>query len=176
MEEIFVVYQSKMKQVGLVFLGMMMVLASLIILFIGKPLFTVFGIIGLLFFGYAEYYLIKQLIVGKKLVVLTEAGFYDYSSALATKEMLISWEEVSHVEETEMVNQTFVSVYLKHPEQLLVNLSKVQKTGIKANVKMGFGEINMTLQSAKRCTNKELIEAMLPYVTATSKATIEVEE
>lgn len=176
MEERFVVYQSKMKQVGLVILALIMVLASFFILFIGKPVFILVGVVGTLFFGYAAFYLMKQLFAGKKLVVLTEQGFYDYSSALATKERLIPWDEVAHIEEVGIVNQDFVSIYLKHPEQVLTNLSKVQRAGIKANVKMGFGEINITLQSAKKFTNEALIEEMLLYVPVNYEEGIEKEK
>lgn len=164
MEKEFVVYQSKSKQIGLVFLGMLMVLASFFILIAGiietKYVLMLIGIIGFLFFGACELFIVRQVFLGKKLVVLTDAGFYDYSSALATKDKLILWEEIEKIENKSMVNQSFVSVYLKEPEQVLSGLSSLQRKAIAANVKMGFGEINITLQSAKSCSDDQLISKM----------------
>lgn len=164
MEKEFVVYQSKSKQIGLSFLGILMVLASFFILIAGivetKYLFMIIGIIGFLFFGACELYIVRQVFLGKKLVVLTDAGFYDYSSALATKDQLIMWEEIDKIENKSMVNQSFVSVYLKEPEQVLSGLSSLQRKAIAANVKMGFGEINITLQSAKSCSDDQLMSKM----------------
>ncbi|MHC5229143.1 STM3941 family protein [Enterococcus sp. LJL99] len=163
-EEVFVVYQSKFKQIGLVLLGILMVLASFIPLFAGNSLFIIIGIIGIGFFGSCEFYLIKQLIHGKKIVCLTTKGFYDYSSAMATKDLCILWDEVSEIEIKSMVNQSFVSVYLKDPDKVLANITGLQRKAIQANVKMGFGEINITLQSAKKCTNDELLVKMNQFL------------
>ncbi|MDU5511628.1 STM3941 family protein [Enterococcus gilvus] len=164
MEKEFVVYQSKSKQIGLALLGILMVLASFFILIAGivetQYVLMAVGIIGFLFFGACELFIIKQVFLGKKLVVLTDAGFYDYSSALATKDKLILWKEIDKIENKSMVNQSFVSVYLKEPEQFLSGLSSLQRKAIAANVKMGFGEINITLQSAKKCNDAQLIAKM----------------
>ena len=168
MEKEFVVYQSKSKQIGLSFLGMLMVLASFFILIVGivetMYLFMVIGIMGFLFFGACELYIVKQVFVGTKLVVLNDVGFYDYSGALSTKEQLILWEEIDKIENKSIVNQSFVSVYLKEPEQVLSGLSSLQRKAIAANVKMGFGEINITLQSAKSCTDDQLISKMNSFI------------
>jgi len=170
-EKEFVVYQSKSKQIGLSFLGILMVFASFFILVAGiietKYILMLIGIIGFLFFGACELFIVRQVFLGKKLVVLTDAGFYDYSSALATKDQLVLWEEIDKIENKSMVNQSFVSVYLKEPEQVLSGLSSLQRKAIAANVKMGFGEINITLQSAKACTDDQLISKMNIYIEDT---------
>ena len=163
-EEVFTVYQSKIRQIGLVFLGILMVLASFILLFTGNILFIIVGILGVVFFGCCEFYLIKQLIYGKKIVHLTTEGFYDYSSAMATKDLCIPWEAVAEIKIKPMINQTFVSVYLKNSEKILMKINKLQRKAIQANIKMGFGEINITLQSAKQCTNEELLAKMNYFV------------
>lgn len=164
MEKEFVVYQSKSKQIGLSVLGMLMVLASLFIFIAGiaetQYILMAIGIVGFLFFGACELFIVRQVFLGKKLIVLTNEGFYDYSSALATKDRLILWEEIDQIENKSMANQSFVSVYLKEPEPFLSGLSSLQKKAIAANVKMGFGEINLTLQSAKSCSADQLISKM----------------
>ncbi|MGX2945856.1 STM3941 family protein [Enterococcus alishanensis] len=168
MKNEYVVYQSKVKQIGLSLLGILMVFMSFFILIIGimeaRYLFMGIGIVGFLFFGACEIYIVRQVFLGKKLVVLTKMGFYDYSSALATKDIMISWELVDRIEKKSMVNQSFVSVYLKDPEKVLSKLSSMQRKAIAANVKLGFGEVNITLQSAKQCTDEQLIEKMNSFV------------
>lgn len=168
MEKEYVVYQSKSKQIGLSLMGLLMVLVSLVLLLVGvtesEYWILGIGIIGFLFFGACEIYIIKQVFLGKKLVVLSSLGFNDYSSALATKDKVILWNDVKKIENTGMLNQSFVSVYLKNPEEFLSDLSSFQRKAIAANVKMGFGEINITLQSAKKCTNAQLIEMMHSFI------------
>lgn len=164
----YIVHQSKKKQIQLTFIGFMMVLASLIVLFSGSVLeagsvFTIIGLIGTVFFGVCEVYIIRQLVIGKALVVLTEEGFYDYSSALATKEHIVLWSHVEKIENKGIVKQSFVSVYLRDTEKLFENLSSARKKAIASNAEMGFGEINISLQSAQ-ITNEELIQKMNDYL------------
>jgi hypothetical protein len=173
--EKFVVYQSKLKQVGLSLLGLLMVGASFAVcagsLAEGSFLFSMLGIIGLIFFGFCAFFLIKQVFKSKPIIILNSEGFYDYSSALSAKKLLISWKDISKIEETSMLNQEFVSVYLKQPEEFLAKLSSFQRKAVQANIRMGFGEINITLQSAKHCTNEQLCVQMNRYLSL-AKATV----
>lgn len=168
MEKELIIYQRKSKQIGLSLLGLMMVLASLLSLFLTlsekRYLIALIGLTGLVFFGFCEIFIIKQIFTGKEIVVLTSEGFFDYSSALATKKMLIRWSDVYKIENKSMLNQQFVSVYLKDSEAFLAKLSNIQRRAIQANLKLGFGEINITLQTAKNCTNPQLIEKMNAYI------------
>ncbi|MEY8258109.1 STM3941 family protein [Erysipelotrichaceae bacterium 66-17] len=164
-----IVYQSKLKQAGLSVLGIFMVFMSLMV-FLGGVIETnwlmlIIGLIALVFFGFCEFYIVKQLFHGKKLVVLTEKGFYDYSTATATKDRLIPWNEIAQIEDKSIMNQSFVSVTLKDPDKLLSSLSGLQKKSIAANVKLGFGQINVNLQSAKQCDNQQLIAMMKEFMS-----------
>ena len=168
MDRKYIVYQSKGKQFGLSLLGLFMVLMSLFVLLAGLTeahwLYTGIGIIGVLFFGWCEYFIIRQLIHGKELAVLLPEGFCDYSTAYATKDQLISWSQIKMITNQSIAGQSFVSVWLKEPEDFLSRLSTVQRTAISANRKLGFGEINISLQSAKHCTNDQLIEKMNQFM------------
>ena len=164
-----IVYQSKLKQAGLSVLGIFMVFMSLMV-FLGGVIETnwlmlIIGLIALVFFGFCEFYIVKQLFHGKKLVVLTEKGFYDYSTATATKDRLIPWNEIAQIEDKSIMNQSFVSVTLKDPDKLLSSLSGLQKKSIAANVKLGFAQINVNLQSAKQCDNQQLIAMMKEFMS-----------
>lgn len=171
MEQTYIVYQSKIKQLGLSFLGLLMVLVCLFITFAGlsegKYVMLIIGLISLMFFGACEGFIVKQVFKGngKRIVVLDKDGFYDYSSAIATKDRHILWSEVEKIENKRIMNQEFVSVYVKNSEEFLAKLSSFQRKSIKINVAMGFGEININLQSAKNCTNDQLVARMNNYLS-----------
>ncbi len=163
-----IVYQSKMKQVGLSLLGLGMVVLSLFVAFAGSIesnyLILTLGILSAVFFGICDIYIFKQLIKGKELVILTDDGFYDYSSAIATNDLLVSWSDVDRIQSKQVINQTFVSIYLKTPDKYLSQLSSYKQKLIAANIEMGLGEINIVLQNAKNCSQEELIELMNGYL------------
>lgn len=163
----YIVYQSRLRIVGKFLLGVIMILLFLFTFFVGvleqQWLLLVTSIIGFIFFGYFEIYIIKQLLVGRKLVVLTVEGFYDFSSTISPKNQLIPWSQVAKIEKIEFAKQEFVSVYLKNSEEVLSELPTMSKKLIAANVKIGFGEININLNSAKKCTVNKLIKKMNRY-------------
>lgn len=164
----YVVYQSKWKQLGLSLVGVLMTLAGLFVLVGGlterQYVAALVGLIGLLFFGFCTVVIIRQLFVGKQLVVLTDEGFFDYTSATATKDLLIPWDQIEKIENKSLAQQTFVSVYLRDSEELFSGLSTFQKKAIAANKRMGFGDININLQNAKQCTDAQLIVRMDTYL------------
>lgn len=164
----YVVYQSKWKQLGLSLVGVLMTLASLFVLVGGlterQYVAALVGLVGLLFFGFCTVVIIRQLFVGKQLVVLTDDGFFDYTSATATKDLLIPWDQIEKIENKSLAQQTFVSVYLRDSEELFSGLSTFQKKAIAANKRMGFGDININLQNAKQCTDAQLIVRMDAYL------------
>lgn len=164
----YVVYQSKWKQLGLSLVGVLMTLAGLFVLVGGlterQYVAALVGLVGLLFFGFCTVVIIRQLFVGKQLVVLTDEGFFDYTSATATKDLLIPWDQIEKIENKSLAQQTFVSVYLRDSEELFSGLSTFQKKAIAANKRMGFGDININLQSAKQCTDAQLIVRMDAYL------------
>lgn len=167
MENEYIVYQSRLRIVGKLLLGVFMILLFLFAFFVGvleqQWLPLVISIIGFIFFGYFEIYIIKQLFVGRKLVVLTVEGFYDFSSVISPKNQLIPWSQVAKIEKIDFAEQEFVSVYLKNSEEILSELPTISKKLIATNVKMGFGEISINLNSAKKCTVNKLIAKMNRY-------------
>lgn len=72
-------------------------------------------------------------------------------------------ESGSKIEKIDFAEQEFVSVYLKNSEEILSELPTMSKKLIATNVKMGFGEISINLNSAKKCTVNKLIAKMNRY-------------
>lgn len=162
--------------VGLSLLGFLMVITSFAIfmggLSDGEFLLIIIGLISLVFLGFCEFFLIKQVFKRKPIIILNTEGFYDYSSALSTKKLLIPWGDISKIEKASMINQEFVSVYLKQPEEFLDKLPQFQRKAVLVNIRMGFGEINIPLQSVKNCTSEQLSVQMNRY-RSLAKVTIE---
>lgn len=161
-----VIYQSKTKQLMLVFLAVIMVAASLLVFLAGLEmqvlrhfLFIAIGVIGLLFFGFCLLYLIKDLIIGKKLVVVNEQGFYDFSSAIASKDM-IAWGRVEELGIYTIQGQVFITVFLLDGEEFIEGLPFMKRTAAKANIKLGAGHININTQAIKGMTRDELLYEM----------------
>lgn len=160
-----VVYQSKGKQLIFVFLAVIMVSVSLLVLMAGLGsqdstlTFITIGIIATLFFGFCLLYLIKDLIFGKKIVVVNEKGFYDYSSAIASKDF-IGWERVQELGTYSIQGQVFITVFLFDGEEFLQTLPVMKRTAVRANVKLGAGHININTQALKGMTRDELLHEM----------------
>ena len=175
-----VVYQSKGKQLKFVFLALVMVAASLFVLLMGigstKITFIAIGAIGTLFFGFCLLYMFKDLIVGKKLLVVNDKGFYDYSSAIASKDF-IGWEQVQELGTYSIQGQVFITVFLFDGEEFLQTLPVMKRTAVKANVKLGAGQININTQAIKGMTRDELLHEMSNFLMEyLSKSSAKVEE
>lgn len=177
MKEEFVVYQSKGKQLLLIFLAVIMTGVSVFLIFpqdldvgflggSGSFLIPLVGIIGTIFFCFCLGYSIKLLLLGKPVVILTKEGFYDYSSALATKDRLIPWKDVTDIGVFNVSGQNFISIRLENREEFLASLSTITRKAAQANLKLGSYEINITMQSAKNVSLEELLMHMAEYCDA----------
>ena len=163
-----IIYQNKTKQFVLAILGFLMTLASIFVTLLGLainqviPTILIIGILGTIFFGYCEFIILKSLFKKqKKLVVLTKEGFYDYSSIASLEDNIVLWKDVKRVS---TATEYYVSVWLKDPQSTLPKLSKTQQIFIKINTKLKNGEINISVQTAKDTTNKQLSEMMNSYL------------
>ncbi|BDR61136.1 hypothetical protein KIM322_13970 [Lactobacillus xylocopicola] len=122
----------------------------------------------MIMFCFGEIFVIRQMLKGKKTVVkLTQVGFYDYSSAIATKNLLIPWSAVAKVENKKgILGDRYVSVYLKEPEEFLLQIPLISRIIIKINVKLGLGQFNLVLQTAQDYSNDQLVEQMNSLLAA----------
>jgi hypothetical protein len=174
MKNEFIVYQSKGKQFLLIIAAIVMVSLSFIVIFMSRNnengtfylfnyLYPIIGIFGVLFFGFGAIYLMKELVGGKQLVVLTQDGFYDYSSAMATKHRLIPWKDVLDIAVFSTFGQPFITVKLKNAEAFLASLSPLHRKAVQANLKLGAYEISITVQQAKGVSLNQLLEQMILF-------------
>jgi hypothetical protein len=119
-----------------------------------------------------EIFIFRDLLFGRKLVVITAEGFRDCSTTAAAKNYFVPWEDVAQVEKTLLsmgmgaVNQPYVSIMLKDPDKFFAALPAWKNKIARNNMKMGFGHINISLQNAKNCSYDRLVEVMRYYMQA----------
>ncbi|WP_010294335.1 STM3941 family protein [Clostridium senegalense] len=172
----FIVYQSKSKQLSIMFLAIVMLVIGAFLLFFGITaeesvnwLCLIIGIVSVVFFGYCLFFILKELFVGKEIVVVNKEGFYDRSSALSKKSELIKWEAVESIKIVSVTGQQFVSIYLIDSDAYLKSISGLRKKAVQANLKLGTGHININMQSAKNVSIEELYDVMNEFCLTYSK-------
>lgn len=164
----FIVYRHRSREVTILVLSLVMLLLCARMLTMADTIMMlIIAVIALVFFGACTVIIVKRLVTGgQQLIVLTTEGFYDYSTATSTKKVLVPWREVEKIENAEMLGQHFVSVYLKDPEAFLTQLPMVVRKIAQANAKMGYGEININLQTTKNINEDELVAKMNTFLAA----------
>lgn len=171
MEEI-VVYQSIVKRVIMVILGIAMTLLCvgfLVFAFtMSSPsstkaisqlaILAIIAVMGLLFFGACTFMWARLLFTANKALVITSEGIYDYSSATASGDRIIRWEEILSVRKTGIMTSSFISLSLRDPESFINSLSPAKQKIVRANARLGYGEINISLQGARGMSYNRLLE------------------
>ena len=158
-EETFPVYQSSKKQLWLSFLGLIMLLLSTVVLFIGDNRYMWIGLIGIIFFGLAEFVIIQQLFIGEKLLILTPDGLYDHSNPFAMQEVVISWDSIQKIELETLMGQALIKLQL---DETMVT-TKVRTLLQQVNEGLGFGTITISVQHAKYLSTQEIYEKLQEY-------------
>lgn len=92
------IFSGKFNNIKLSLMGIFMTSMSAFVLLIGyyspSILYSIFtlivGVFGVLFFGAATLFCIKNIFVSKPILIIDNDGFYDNSSILSLKNSLIS--------------------------------------------------------------------------------------
>ena len=103
-------------------------------------------IFGIFFFGLCSYYYAKRIFQNQPLLQVDETGVTDHSSAFAVGH--IPWEDIVSIQLTSYLNQTFISIAVKNEEAYLAQMNFLQRSAYKANLRMGFPLINISLNTS----------------------------
>lgn len=87
--------------------------------------------LGIVFFGAIAVLHTRNLIAGKSRVLIDEKGFQDGTSAFSVR--FVNWQEVEGLALIEFVNQVFILVRLREPEQFLREQPLVQRWAMQYN-------------------------------------------
>lgn len=112
----------------------------------GQLFILVIGIAGVLFFGMCMVVLIKRNAKSRVVMILSHRGLDDRCAASSVG--LIPWHCISSVAVVAIGGQTFLGVYLKDVEGFLQNFSGLRAKAIRANIRMDYPPICITLQEA----------------------------
>lgn len=125
--------------------ALMCVIFGLLFLFSSDFFAILIGLFSIVFFGWGFIILFKRIFTSHSLLIVDEQGMTDHSSALALG--FVPWEDIENVQLRHMLNQTFISVSVKDQEAYLAKMSTLQRNATKANLKMGYPLINITLNT-----------------------------
>lgn len=101
---------------------------------------------GIFFFGLCSYYYAKRIFQARPLLLVDETGVTDHSTAFAVGH--IPWEDIISIQLSSYLNQIFISIAVKNEEAYLSQMNFLQRSAYKANLRMGFPLINITLNTS----------------------------
>lgn len=102
-------------------------------------------VLDILFFGFCFYILVKRMFTNQPILVVDEKGITDYSSWGALG--FVPWEDIQFVHLQPHLNQTYISVTIKDNEKYLSQMNWWKTQAHKANLRMGFPLMNITLNT-----------------------------
>lgn len=163
---------------------LLLLLGSLLFVFIGidfirntatyvswrasKEAIFIFGILGVFFFGTCAVFLLRKLFSRQVGLILHAEGFIDNSSGINAGEIL--WCDVNAVADYNVMNQSFVIIYLKDPEKYISAQNNIIKRKlIILNYKMSGSPIHITANGLKVSYDK-LYNLMQEYFEYYKKA------
>lgn len=171
MDSKLVIPSSRFKNIILSLAGILMTLMSgfllLIVYYSGSILYNIFtlifGVFGVLFFGPATLFSIKNIFVSKPVLIINKDGFYENSSMLSMKNSLISWGSVRKIKNMPMMGQGMVSIFMKDQDAYLDKLPLFKRLITKMNIALGYGEVTINMNQIKNMDGEELTEIMNEY-------------
>lgn len=130
----FTVYENKKKVLRVLCSTLVMLLASVFVLYLGyiesSLTYRAIGSAGVIFFGYAEVFLLKRILIAYKypekaiLVRVNAEGVVDLSSK--SSKGLILWERIDEVKMTHWLNHHNILITLKPKSSYSTKVKKVQ--------------------------------------------------
>jgi len=99
-----------------------------------------------------DIYLFRQIFSKEPLIVICDEYFYDNSSAISLGK--IDWSEMERV----YIKGSFFNIKLKDPEPYLAKKNRLQLLMIKANYKLGYGDVCISSERFKKDGAKFLDE------------------
>lgn len=110
---------------------------------IGYILLKIIFVVGVLFFGYAFFYIIKRGKEGKSILIVDDRGITDHSSAVALG--FIPWADINRIYMDSVMGNKFIEIEINNEERYLSKLSGIKKAAVLSNKKMGHQIVCITL-------------------------------
>lgn len=145
-----IIKENKKKVIWLIIVAIIMLFACIFDLVIGiielKLGYIIIGIIGTTFFGVCFFYIIKRALNHKPLLIIGEEGITDTSNASSIG--FVAWEEIESVSVIRVLTQKFIGITVYDIDKLMNGSSTMKQKAIKANLKLKYPPISISLNTA----------------------------
>lgn len=145
-----IIKENKKKVIRLIILSIIMLLAGIFDLVIGiikiNLVYIIVAIIGIAFFGVCFFYIIKRSLNQKQLLIIGEDGITDMSSVSSVG--FVAWEEIESVSVRRILSQKFIGITVYDIDKLMNGISPMKQKAIKANLKLKYPPISISLNTA----------------------------
>ncbi len=162
----FIVYPKRGRMIMLAFFAFLFVLigAVFVMVYVTEAddslwLLTI-GIISILFFGFCLIYYIKEIIVHKPILIISDEGIMDRSSYLGAG--LVKWEDIRDIDFVEFGGQVFLGIFTHDPNLIIDRSSSLQRMLNQVNKKLIDSQVNIPAKNLN-CPVDELIEQINSY-------------
>lgn len=108
-------------------------------------LYKLLFLTGVLLFGYAAVFFIKQAVHPKPVLVVNEQGVTDHTSAISLG--FIPWQDIKRVYLDRLMNNTFIELEIAQEEKYLSRLNALKRKTVAANKAMGHQIVCITLNA-----------------------------
>lgn len=166
MEEKYIVKQNQKKQLKLVFMALIMIIASTLLIVVDIEIrgtiviSKVIGVIGFVFFGACGIYIFSRFLKPKDILVLHKEGIVDSSSAVSLG--LIKWEYIKGYGIVQVLSQKFIGITTKDVEERIEKLPVVKKKLMQTNMFMGYPAVSINLNAALE-SHEEVLDKIDQY-------------
>ena len=121
-------------------------------------LYRLLGLLAILFFGFCGLFAARKLQDRAPGLIISEEGITDNSSAVPGG--LIPWEDITEVKEAGAMDQRFIMLILRNPEDYINRHKGLKRSFVAANFR-NYGSPVAISASGLKCSNKELKETLL---------------
>jgi hypothetical protein len=93
-----------------------------------KTVIFIGGFVGILFFGFIGFFILKKLFDKSPGLIISNDGITDNSSGVSAG--FIPWSDIKEIREVRVVNQKFINLVVKNPEVYIDRQSNAFKRWI----------------------------------------------
>ncbi|BAQ11822.1 hypothetical protein OXB_3353 [Bacillus sp. OxB-1] len=154
------IYPKKGRMFMLSIFSLLFTLLGVLFLWIsteeGSPFWLgIIGVITIAFFGLGGVYYVKELMIRKPAVMITDEGIIDRSSFIGAG--LVKWEEIESVEFITMSGQLFLAIFTFDPNLIIDRSSGIKRILNKLNQGLLPSQVNIPAKNLA-CSPEELLD------------------
>lgn len=116
------------------------------------------GLASILFFGLIAFYIVKKLTDKSPGLTISNEGVFDNASAVSAG--FIPWADVLEISETRVVNQSFINIIVKNPQEYIDRQTNAFKRKVAQINYNSYGTVIGISANGLKCNYPELKAAL----------------